>query len=215
MEGVLTMINVLVVDDHIAVTEGAKAILESSNEIKVDTLSPPYSLDSFRQEDYSKYDIVLMDINLGIDTNGLEVSKEILKTQPDSKIILYTGYDIEDYFIEAIKCGLYGAIHKNTPKQDFLNYIDYVLKGKCIISVDLLKRTVKEEEPEIEEEPKYTDRELKIIEYLGEGLTNQEISDRLYVSKRTVEYSLTEIFQKLGVSSRIEAVLIAKSEGLL
>jgi two-component system, NarL family, competent response regulator ComA len=210
------MIKVLVIDDHIALTEGTKSILESSNDILVDTLSPPFSIESIISQDYSKYDVVLMDINLGLSITGIEVSKMILKREPDCKIIVYTGYDIADYFEEAINNGLYGAINKNITKQKIIAYINEVLEGNLILSIEILKRAFKRKNNPINQsEITYTERERKILNHLGEGLTNQEISDKLYVSKRTVEYSLTDIFQKLGVSSRSEAVLIAKSEGLI
>ena len=209
------MVNVLVVDDHIAVTEGTKAILETCNDIFVDTLSPPFSIDLIKDKDYAKYDVILMDINLGLDQNGIEVSKLILKDQPECKIIIYTGYDIEDYFLEAVKNGIYGAINKNTTKQSIVTYIHHVLNGEIVMSLELCKRSLKTSAKPPREKVGYTERERKILELLGEGLTNQEIADRIYVSKRTVEYSITEIFNKLNVSSRAEAVLIAKSEGLL
>lgn len=209
------MVKVLVIDDHIALTEGTKSILESSKDLSVDTLHPPFSIDSIISHDYSLYDVVLMDINLGLEMTGIDVSKKILKKEPGCKIILYTGYDVTDYFEEAVNNGLYGAINKNITKQRIIDYIDQVLDGNLIMPIGILRRALKRKNNPITYKNTYTEREFRILKYIGEGMTNQEISDELYVSKRTVEYSLTDIFQKLGVSSRSEAVLIARSEGLI
>lgn len=213
------MINLLVVDDHIAITAGTKSILETKGDLHVDSLTPPLSDEDLLKIDFSSYEIILMDLNLGENNiNGLELSKKILEAYPKCRIILYTGYDVEDYFDAAISAGLYGAINKNKSKEKILNYINHVLNDEIIVPLKVYKKKAKSEattKTEVTEEIHLAPREKSILEALAESLTNQEIAEKLNVSKRTVEYSLTGIFNKLKVTSRIEAVLIAKSQGII
>ncbi|MBU7595855.1 LuxR C-terminal-related transcriptional regulator (plasmid) [Metabacillus halosaccharovorans] len=211
------MMNLLVIDDHIAITAGTKSILETNNDLNVDTLSPPFSEDVLSEIPFDKFDIILMDFNLGEDTiNGLELSKKILEEYPNSRIILYTGYEIRDYFDVAVTNGLYGAISKNAKKEEIMDYITHVLNDEIVVPLKIYKKIAKPESPTtIEEEIEFSKRERAILKALAESKTNQEIAEMLKISKRTVEYTLTSIFSKLNVNSRMEAVLIAKSEGLL
>ncbi|MRX73571.1 response regulator [Bacillus lacus] len=212
------MVSILVVDDHPAVREGTKAILETEKDVKVECLNPPYSLDSLQSFDFSVFDIILMDLNLG-DINGMELSSGIISRKGDAKIILYTGYDVEDYFEEAIRLGIHGAISKTETKEKILNYIRHALNGDIIISYQFFQSLIgKEKSPSTEAhdgiEP-LNDRERSVLQEVEKGLTNQEIADKLHLSKRSIEYSLTSIFNKLKVGSRTEAVLISKSEGFI
>lgn len=98
------MKKILVIDDHPAVMEGTKTILETDANLSVDCLSPDASEHFVHNHDFAAYDLILMDLNLG-EINGMELSKKILKENPLCKIIVYTGYEVEDYFEEAIVQG--------------------------------------------------------------------------------------------------------------
>ncbi|MED8020554.1 hotdog fold thioesterase [Bacillus glycinifermentans] len=99
------MRRLLVIDDHPAVMEGTKAILETNQDFLVDCLSPEASEQFLTKHDFSAYDLILMDLNLG-EINGMDLSKKILETCSSCKIIVYTGYEVEDYFEEAIRSGM-------------------------------------------------------------------------------------------------------------
>ncbi|MGD6794583.1 response regulator transcription factor [Metabacillus indicus] len=212
------MLHILVVDDHPAVREGTKAILETDSEVKVSYLNPPYSKDVIQHLNFQEYDVILMDMNLG-DINGMELSTEIIKHSEDCKIILYTGYDVEDYFEEAIRLGIHGAISKTETKEKILSSIRHALSGDIVVPYSYLKSLIlqqknKSSSPHSETEA-LNEREKAILQEVERGLTNQEIADKLHLSKRSIEYSLTSIFNKLNVGSRTEAVLISKSEGII
>ena len=192
------MKKILVIDDHPAVMEGTKTILETDTNLSVDCLSPDASEQFVLRHDFSAYDLILMDLNLGDDISGIELSKKILKENPLCKIIVYTGYEVEDYFEESIRAGLHGAISKTESKEKIMQYIYHVLNGQILVDFSYFKQ-----------------RERHILQEVEKGLTNQEIADALHLSKRSIEYSLTSIFNKLNVGSRTEAVLIAKSDNVL
>ncbi|WP_338778121.1 response regulator transcription factor [Metabacillus sp. FJAT-52054] len=212
------MIHILVVDDHPAVREGTKAILEKDPEVTVDFMNPPFTLEAVEQMDFSSFDVILMDLNLG-DVNGMELSRGIVEQKSDCKIILYTGYEVEDYFEEAIRMGIHGAINKAESKEKILAYIRHAIKGEIILPYSYLQSLLSQQKIKNSEQVLETDclneREKAILQEVEKGHTNQEIADNLHLSKRSIEYSLTSIFNKLNVGSRTEAVLIAKSESII
>ncbi|QHQ75133.1 response regulator transcription factor [Bacillus pumilus] len=213
------MKKILVIDDHPAVMEGTKSILESDQQLSVDCLSPDAEAAFLKTHDFSIYDVILMDLNLG-DINGMDIAKQILETNQQVKIIIYTGYEVDDYFEEAIRAGLHGAISKTETKGKIIEYIHRTLQGEVVIQLSYLKKLIsqQQEKPEQAQETDHellTERECLILREVEKGYTNQEIADVLHLSKRSIEYSLTSIFNKLNVGSRTEAVLIAKSESVL
>ncbi|MEK5008692.1 response regulator transcription factor [Bacillus sp. FSL K6-3312] len=213
------MKKILVIDDHPAVMEGTKSILESDQQLSVDCLSPDAEAAFLKTYDFSIYDVILMDLNLG-DINGMDIAKQILETNQQVKIIIYTGYEVDDYFEEAIRAGLHGAISKTETKDKIIEYIHRTLQGEVVIQLSYLKKLIsqQQEKPEQAQQTDHellTERECLILREVEKGYTNQEIADVLHLSKRSIEYSLTSIFNKLNVGSRTEAVLIAKSESVL
>lgn len=213
------MKKILVIDDHPAVMEGTKSILESDQRLSVDCLSPDAEGAFLKTHDFSIYDVILMDLNLG-DINGMDIAKQILETNQQVKIIIYTGYEVDDYFEEAIRAGLHGAISKTETKDKIIEYIHRTLQGEVVIQLSYLKKLIsqQQEKPEQAQQTDHellTERECLILREVEKGYTNQEIADVLHLSKRSIEYSLTSIFNKLNVGSRTEAVLIAKSESVL
>ncbi|MGQ4668743.1 response regulator transcription factor [Metabacillus halosaccharovorans] len=212
------MIHILVVDDHPAVREGTKAILEAEEGVKVDCLNPPYTEEAFEKLDFSPFDVILMDLNLG-EVNGMELSKTILEMKQTCKVILYTGYDVDDYFEEALRLGIHGAISKTESKQKLLTYIRLAIDGDIVVPYQFFQKLLSQNQVHAEHseaiEEVFNEREKAILQEVEKGLTNQEIADHLHLSKRSIEYSLTSIFNKLNVSSRTEAVLIAKSNGVI
>nr|MDH3174964.1 response regulator transcription factor [Bacillus pumilus] len=213
------MKKILVIDDHPAVMEGTKSILESDQQLSVDCLSPDAEAAFLKTHDFSIYDVILMDLNLG-DINGMDIAKQILETNQQVKIIIYTGYEVDDYFEEAIRVGLHGAISKTETKDKIIEYIHRTLQGEVVIQLSYLKKLIsqQQEKPEQAQQTDHellTERECLILREVEKGYTNQEIADVLHLSKRSIEYSLTSIFNKLNVGSRTEAVLIAKSESVL
>ncbi|MFC8151997.1 response regulator [Bacillus sp. GM2] len=212
------MRRLLVIDDHPAVMEGTKAILETNQDFVVDCLSPEASEQFLKKHDFSAYDLILMDLNLG-EINGMDLSKKILETCSSCKIIVYTGYEVEDYFEEAIRSGMHGAISKTESKEKIIEYIYQVLDNKIVVDFDYFKQLITQQKSKSNSQQTQhdllTERECLILKEVEKGYTNQEIADALHLSKRSIEYSLTSVFSKLNVGSRTEAVLIAKSEGVL
>lgn len=212
------MIKILLVDDHIAVAEGTKAILEQSGKFKVTTC---YDYDTTNQmiEDES-FDVYLLDLYMP-KISGIEMSKKILEKLPDAKILIYTGFDLRSHFNLLIDAGVSGFLSKEASIEQIIRSIEAVLRDEVILPVDIfseLRRTQitnKTMQDDVLENIELTKREHDILAAISKGLTNKEISQELLLSQRSVEYSLTNIFSKLKVKSRTEALLKAKQYNLL
>ncbi|MCW1238502.1 response regulator transcription factor [Bacillus pretiosus] len=212
------MIQVLIIDDHAAVGMGTKALIEQDN-ISADVLFHSEKIPTLINE--KKYDVYMVDLYMP-NLNGLEVSKKILEEDPTAKIIIYTGFDIEPHFNLLIESGVMGIISKTASQDTILNVIQSVMRGEVVIPYNLFKQlriqefhsnmnTTMNKVTPISMNP----REIEVLSYIEKGLTNKSIAATLNLSQRSIEYTITEIFDKLGVCSRVEAVKEAKRVGLM
>lgn len=139
-------------------------------------------------------DLLLLDIHMG-SYNGLEIARELLTHYPDLKILFLSGYDLIEYHNEAIKMGSKGFINKNVAIHDFMDKINVVAGGGTIF-------------------PKYhcgieplTPREKEVLQLAAEGLKQQEIAEKLFISRRTVNNHIQTINEKFYVNSTIAAIV--------
>lgn len=210
------MIRVLIVDDHPAVRTGTKTILETAG-MEVTILK---NIDEIIQAASNpSFDIFLVDLYMP-DINGLELSKRILQVNPESKIVIYTGFDINTHFDLLINAGISGFVSKMSSSEQLVNAIYCALNEEVIIPLSLLRQLRRNSisaNNNFEENSIITlsNKEQNILELISKGYTNKMIAEELYVSQRTIEYSLTKIFSKLKANSRIEALQIAQKYGLI
>ncbi|WP_255606521.1 MULTISPECIES: response regulator transcription factor [unclassified Clostridioides] len=142
-----------------------------------------------------KPDIILIDINLGkIDNDGLSLAKDIIRIIPKVKIVMLTGYDLPVYKYEAQKMGAKGFINKNIEPDKFIEILNQIQNGYNYFPNEIKY---------IEE---LTHREKLILQFLYNGVKRKDIATQLYLSERTVSNHIQNIFDKLNVSSSLEAV---------
>lgn len=199
-------INILLVDDHALFATSLSIALEEYDEI--DCLFFTQDIQSIDKLIIEKHiDIVLMDINLGNSSNadGLEIAAGILKSNPDLKIIILTGYDLPAYRHEAKKIGASGFLNKNISPEDLI---------ESLIRVSQNKTCFPHESDEIIIE-NLTSMEKKVLQLISSGKRRKSIADELYMSERTLSNHLQHIFEKLQVSSTIEAVTKAIQLGYI
>ncbi len=139
-------------------------------------------------------DLLLLDIHMGA-YNGLDIARELLALYPELKILFLSGYDLIEYHNEAIKMGAKGFINKNVGIHDFVDKVNIVAGGGTIF-------------------PKYTcdtepltPREKEVLQLAAEGLKQQEIAERLFISRRTVNNHIQTINEKFYVNSTIAAIV--------
>ncbi|OWA35261.1 DNA-binding response regulator [Saccharibacillus sp. O16] len=212
------MINILLVDDHPSVGEGTKLLLEQDPEMKVTSLSLPVeALERLKTEEF---DVLLFDLNMpGI--SGLELTKRVMSMRPDSRVLIYTGYDISPHFNVLIDSGVSGFVSKTASREQLLSAIRCAMREEAIVPVHLLRQLrrsdirVTPREDQTMETISINEREHEILQEVANGSSNKDIAAKLLMSQRTVEYSLTRVFEKLGVRSRSEAIAEARRIGLL
>ncbi len=209
-------LKVLVVDDHRLVREGLVSLLRLNPEIEVvgeasggdEAVAKARSL---------KPEVVLMDISMP-GMNGITATRLIKKDLPETKVIMLTMLDQEGYVYEAVKAGATGYLLKNTGMEELVKAIKEVHKGGATLHPEAQAQLLKEYvylAQSNRETYGLSERELEILQLLGDGLSNKEISDRLFISIQTVKTHITHIFEKLGVKDRTEAVATALRRGLI
>lgn len=202
----MVLINILLVDDHMLFAKSLSIALEEYEEIEqfystqdVHTLSEIII--------NKKIDIVLMDINLRdlSECDGLEVAYNLLETNPTIKIIMLTGYDLPVYKYEAKKIGICGFLNKNISPDNLIDSLLNVYQGRtCFPSEN--------DEIIIED---LTSMEKKILQLICSGKKRKVIADELYISERTLSNHLQHIYDKLDVSSSVEAITKAIQMGYI
>ncbi|WP_026562224.1 response regulator transcription factor [Bacillus sp. J37] len=208
------MTNLLIVDDHVAVGIGTKAIINELEAVNVTLASTKTELSNILQTQY--FDLVLMDIHLP-GKNGLEWMKEIKTKSPKTKVIMYTGLDVESHFNLCLEMGADGIVSKNSSSDQIKLAVQSALHGHILVPLELVKkiRVTQVTANNAEERVVLTEREQQVLIEVAKGTTNFQIAEMLFLSQRSVERELSSIYKKLGVASRIEAVEKGVKEGLI
>ncbi|MCC0736903.1 response regulator transcription factor [Clostridioides sp. ZZV14-5902] len=186
--------NILLIDDHVLFAKSLEIALEDYTEIEkfiyIKDISQVILI--IKNE---KPDIILIDINLGkIDNDGLSLAKDIIRMIPKVNIVMLTGYDLPVYKYEAQKMGTKGFINKNIEPDKFIEILNQIQNGYNYFP------------DEIKYIEELTDREKLILQFLYNGVKRKDIASQLYLSERTVSNHIQNIFDKLNVSSSLEAV---------
>ncbi|EJR25866.1 response regulator transcription factor [Bacillus cereus] len=213
------MISILVVDDHVAVGLGTKALIEKYDEMNVDVVHNSIEVEKIIKN--QKYDVYLIDLQMP-NINGLELSKKILKIHSEASILIFTGFDIFAHYNLLIDNGVLGVLSKTSSEEQVINAIRHAVKKEVVLPSQLVKQlriTENISNISIEDGPEravsLNEEEKKILVEVSKGKTNRELAEILNLSQRSVEYKLTDIFHKLHVSSRMEAVQKAQELGII
>jgi two-component system response regulator NreC len=211
----VTDIRVLVVDDHAVVRSGLKLVLESE-----DGIEPVGEAGSAREAIFEARslapDVILLDVVMP-DQSGLEIIPTLLKETPAAKVLVLSMQDDPQYVREAFAAGASGYVLKEAADTEVVAAVREVATGGRYVHPELGARLVAadtEERRRAVEDP-LSEREGEVLRLLALGHTNQEISEQLFVSVRTVETHRAHILQKLRLSSRAELVRYALDQGLL
>lgn len=212
---------ILLVDDNADHLRGVKELitLESSYDVVATTTSANMAINLVKKY---RPDIILMDINMP-EKDGLQTIQAISKLNLSTKIIALSGYDDSDLIYRAMKLGAKGYVLKTMASVKLINAIEEVASGKIYLPAVLSTRffeyfqtTAKEEAKVTESEnllTSLTSRENEVLELLTEGINYKSIAGKLIISETTVKTHVNNIFQKLQVNDRTNAVLYALSHG--
>ncbi|MCY9664331.1 response regulator transcription factor [Paenibacillus alginolyticus] len=207
---------ILLVDDHRSVVEGTKMLIESEPDMKVAIETDVYYVPDVVR--LKKFDVMLFDLYMP-NTNGADLTRKVLEYVPDAVILIYSGFDIAPHFNLLMESGVSGFIAKTSTREQLIQAIRCAARKEAIVPMQMLKQLRRQEivvagDTE-NEKTTITPEEEKLLRELAKGKSNKDISKTLMISQRSLEYSLTELFQKLHVSSRVEVIKKAKSLGIL
>jgi len=204
------MIDILIVDDHPVVLDGTKTLLQDLTNVRIDTEQDSASVLS--RMDAQEFQLFLIDINMK-PLNGIQLSEMIKKKQPEALILLYTGYELSDYYELLIEKKVDGLLSKLATKEQVIQTIQAALRGEILLAADFLdfvhQRTNRSN---VQQDVLLSDKEQEILQFVAQGCTNKAIASAIGVTQRTVENYLSKLFVKLNVESRAEAVIVAKEK---
>ncbi|WEK54626.1 MAG: response regulator transcription factor [Candidatus Cohnella colombiensis] len=208
------MIDILLVDDHPSVMEGTKVLLEQEGDMKVFFAQTPANALELAVNQH--FDVILVDLHMP-EMNGIDLAKKALSKSPNITILIYTGFEFNKHFNLMIEAGISGFVLKTANKEQLVTAIRCAMRGEAILPVTLMKQLRRVNialQNEIEALA-ITDKEQQILNQIAIGKSNKEIAEDLIMSQRSLEYSLTTLFQKLNVKSRFEAAMKAKQMNLI
>jgi DNA-binding NarL/FixJ family response regulator len=219
MTNSLPVIRVMLADDHAVVRKGIREFLEETGDIQVvaEAADGNSALALARQH---QPDVVVLDIKMpGL--SGIDVTQELRAADYPAGILILTAYDDDPYIMAGIQAGANGYVLKAADPEEIIRAVRAVHEGQSAmdpaIATKLMHYLVSENRPQqptslIES---LTPRELEVLAYVARGLTNRAIGHELGISDRTVQGHLANIFGKMNVSSRTEAVMTAVKMGLI
>lgn len=204
------MINILIVDDHPVVLDGTKTLLQDLTDVNIDTEQNCEEV--LARMDAQAFQLFLIDINMK-PINGIHLSEMIKKKHPEAIILLYTGYELSDYYELLVEKKIDGLLSKLATKEQVIQTILAALRGEILLSADFLDFVQQRMNmPNSHQEILLSDKEQEILQLVAQGCTNKAIASAIGVTQRTVENYLSKLFVKLNVESRAEAVIVAKEK---
>ena len=212
------MTTVVIVDDHPVVRTGMRAVLEAAADITV-IAEGASGADALRLASQHNPDVLVLDVNLP-DLNGLEVTQRLREGGSTTAILVLTVHDDSQTIFGLLDGGATGYVLKDEALETLVNAVRAAAQGESWLSPavasQVVRRAVKQPAP-YPESPllPLTPRELQVLRLLAQGLDNTTIAQRLVVTKRTVQNHVSNIYGKLGVTSRTEAALAAIRHGLV
>lgn len=203
------MISLFIVDDHLMVTEGIRTLLQDEQEIDYcgHAINANFCLSYLHKH---QPDVILMDINLP-DKSGIELCKEVKQKYPSTFIIGLSTFNQQSFIEKMMLNGASGYVLKNASKEELMEAITTVVKGKKYLSHEAAQTLQQKKENDI----LLTRRELEVLELIANGMTNQEIAEKLFVSVSTIDTHRKNLLLKFGTHNIAALVKMAVQKGLI
>lgn len=211
-------IKIMIVDDHIVVRKGLKQLLETDDNIEV-IADIDSGLNCLRALESCSPDIIFMDIRMpGI--NGIETTRLICHKYPNAKVIILTIYEDDQLVTDSIQAGAKGYILKTIERDELIKIVNEIINNQAYLDPKVAScvfKQIKQKKEQLkgEEKPELTLRELEILKHLVEGHTDRGISKKLFISEHTVRTHIKNIYRKLRVSSKSQAVAKALQKKII
>ncbi len=209
-------IRVLIVDDHTIVRKGIRALLAEIEGIEV-VGEADNGQEAVAQAATLHPDVILMDLAMP-KMDGIEATRQIKASQPDSRILVMTSFAADDKVFPAIKAGALGYLLKESAPEDLVQAIHQIHRGESSLHPTIARKVLQEITHPSDRPPTpdpLTEREAEVLRLVAQGLSNQDIAKKLNISDPTVRTHVSNIMSKLHLATRIQAALYALREGLV
>ncbi len=210
-------IRVLIVDDHPIVRRGLQSLLSAYPEIEIagEAVDAAAALQAVQDLDP---EVVLLDIQMaGVD--GIEITSRILRVAPQTKIIILTAYDNDEYILGAFRAGAHAYLLKNSMDETVVETIRLVHQGRRLLSPSLMDQVLRQfhilAQVQASHLHQLSPEDVRVLALIANGATNEEIAKETHWSESTVKRKIEEITATLGARNRAQAVAIAVREGLI
>jgi NarL family two-component system response regulator LiaR len=205
-------IKLVIVDDHAVVRSGLSKFLKVNKDFQL-VAEASDGKEAVQMVSLHKPDVVLMDLMMP-EVDGVEATREIHQKYPDVKVIALTSFSEQNMVQGALQAGAIGYLQKNVTAAELADAIRSACAGRMTLSAEATQALAQSvAQPQIPGN-QLTDRERDVLKCMVAGLNNQEIADQLVISLGTVKFHISNIFQKLAVDSRVEAVKAALEQKL-
>jgi DNA-binding NarL/FixJ family response regulator len=213
-------LSVLIVDDQALVRAGFRMILDAEEDIDVAGEAAD-GADAVAEAQRLRPDVILMDVRMP-QVDGIEATRRVLADGLDTKVVMLTTFDMDEYVYDALRAGASGFLLKDVPPEQLVAGIRAVAQGDALLAPSVTRRVIQEfvrrppasvqtMPPEVAD---LTARELEVLQLVAKGLSNAEIATELFVSETTVKTHVAHVLTKLGVRDRVQAVVLAYECGL-
>ena len=211
------MIRVIIADDHTILRQGLRTVLDNEADISI-VGEASNGAEAVKLSEELKPDVVLMDISMPI-MNGFEATAAIRTKVPETKILALTQHDSEEYLFKLLSSGASGYVLKKTAASELVLAIRAANDDLAYLSPVMTQKLVGEHLRFMKEAKNkgdiLTPREMEVLKYVADGLTNQDIADKLVLSLKTVQTHRAHLMEKLQLHDRTELVKYALRKGIL
>ena len=213
----MTKISILLADDHAVVREGTKELLEREADLEV-VAEASDGREAVQLAIRERPDVVVMDFSMP-HLNGIEATRQIKAIAPGVAVLVLTAYDSDQYIIGFLEAGAAGYLLKDVHIDEVIKAIRAVHAGESVLHPAVARRVIdrfvlppeKRSVPDAMDD--LTEREMDVLKLAAKGMSNRGIAEELVISVRTVQTHLNNVFNKIGVGSRTEAVIHALRKG--
>jgi NarL family two-component system response regulator LiaR len=201
-------IRILIVDDHGVVRGGLRAVLETKSDLEVvgDAAS---GREAIRLAETLAPDVILMDLRMPGEIDGIEATRRIREQSPEAKILVLTTFDNDHLVISSIQAGALGYVLKEKSTEELVQSIRGVYQGTAQFDPEISRRLIVGDTRPGEEAQVLTERETEVIRQVAQGKTNQDIGAALNITPRTVGTHVSNMLEKLDLENRTQLALYA------
>ena len=213
-------IRVLIADDQSLVRAGFRLVLENHDDVEV-VGEASNGHEAVHGASRLQPDVVLMDIRMP-ELDGIAATARITERHPQTRVLVLTTYDLDEYVYDALQAGASGFLLKDTPPEQLAGGIRAVAAGEALLAPTVTRRLIEEfarvgpatrARPEALDE--LTPRELEVLRLLARGMSNAEIAAHFVLGKTTIKTHVAHVLNKLGLRDRVQAVVLAYESGLV